>query len=474
MRLRDAVGSESLVPCSLWKLPVLLGLLLVVLMTAGCGQGMVRQVAVDPVRVTEVAPAVQQAEVVAGPSHAEPVVEQPASASQPLLFADDRPEPYQPRGPPGLTFLPMFPAPLILPFDVRMPSEVGIVVDHVVRGQHVVAWAAISPVGWRVGAVRTVGFRYYNPITGRYISRDPIGFASGVMNLYMYVSNNPINKIDPLGLTETPWAAALTIGWDFGNGSGGSLPYVRASGSVGQQKQDGDSTYSVQAYASVYTGGQGTSGSPSIGFDVGVVGTFSHGHGAGTALPMHLTNRDPGLFNMTKQNEFAISQGVGYSSGEGTVSPYGAFAAKFGDVSVEHTNDSFTAWGAARAITEVAAGGQVSIDQIHDSGWSSGLYVNAALGEGTLTLGHQTYQGYQDGGGTTGNPGNWLQTPGSLGLNRTDNIVNYTSPEGTSVTGAWSGPHTAQNGWHDLWGFPKFDAPYRGGNVEVQQRVTSE
>ncbi len=41
--------------------------------------------------------------------------------------------------------------------------------------------------------------RYYDPETGRYISADPIGLAGG-MNLYAYVENNPVNRIDPFGL----------------------------------------------------------------------------------------------------------------------------------------------------------------------------------------------------------------------------------------------------------------------------------
>ncbi len=41
--------------------------------------------------------------------------------------------------------------------------------------------------------------RYYDTITGRFISKDPIGFLGG-LNLYGYVGNNPVNWIDPLGL----------------------------------------------------------------------------------------------------------------------------------------------------------------------------------------------------------------------------------------------------------------------------------
>jgi RHS repeat-associated protein len=46
------------------------------------------------------------------------------------------------------------------------------------------------------------GFRYYDPEVGRYVSPDPVG--SGIPE-YVYVHNNPINFIDPLGLeTDDP------------------------------------------------------------------------------------------------------------------------------------------------------------------------------------------------------------------------------------------------------------------------------
>ncbi len=41
--------------------------------------------------------------------------------------------------------------------------------------------------------------RYYDPRAGRFLTRDPIGFAGRDVNLYRYVQNDPINWIDPEG-----------------------------------------------------------------------------------------------------------------------------------------------------------------------------------------------------------------------------------------------------------------------------------
>ncbi len=42
--------------------------------------------------------------------------------------------------------------------------------------------------------------RYYDPKIGRFISEDPIGLDGGDVNLFGYVGNSPVNKIDPFGL----------------------------------------------------------------------------------------------------------------------------------------------------------------------------------------------------------------------------------------------------------------------------------
>jgi RHS repeat-associated protein len=42
--------------------------------------------------------------------------------------------------------------------------------------------------------------RYYDPTVGRFVTKDPISFAGGDVNLYNYVGANPINWSDPIGL----------------------------------------------------------------------------------------------------------------------------------------------------------------------------------------------------------------------------------------------------------------------------------
>jgi RHS repeat-associated protein len=50
-----------------------------------------------------------------------------------------------------------------------------------------------------------VGARWYHPGLGRFLTPDPIRFASNDDNFYRYVGNSPIDSIDPSGLNNQFW-----------------------------------------------------------------------------------------------------------------------------------------------------------------------------------------------------------------------------------------------------------------------------
>ncbi len=66
--------------------------------------------------------------------------------------------------------------------------------------------------------------RHYDPTTGRFLQKDPIGFGNGSTNMYGYAFNAPVNLNDPLGLSpcgcppsdfKTNFARSLSTTNDF-------------------------------------------------------------------------------------------------------------------------------------------------------------------------------------------------------------------------------------------------------------------
>ncbi len=58
------------------------------------------------------------------------------------------------------------------------------------------------------------GYREYDPVSGRWLSKDPLLFGGGDSNLYGYVLNDPVNLVDPWGLesnkTDNPYDTNAT------------------------------------------------------------------------------------------------------------------------------------------------------------------------------------------------------------------------------------------------------------------------
>jgi len=82
---------------------------------------------------------------------------------------------------------------------------------------------ATSPTGLKVGfhgqlldqftGMYQMGYRWYSPVLGRWVSRDPIELDGGA-NWLAFVANSPVQKRDPLGLVncEDPCGEAARLG----------------------------------------------------------------------------------------------------------------------------------------------------------------------------------------------------------------------------------------------------------------------
>jgi RHS repeat-associated protein len=85
------------------------------------------------------------------------------------------------------------------------------------------------------------GARDYDAVSGRWTSKEPVGFAGGDPNLYVYARNDPVNLTDPNGLVAVPplgggitgAGAALTVIEGGAGGAAGASAAVIAGAVVG-------------------------------------------------------------------------------------------------------------------------------------------------------------------------------------------------------------------------------------------------
>ncbi|MEQ1698414.1 MAG: FG-GAP-like repeat-containing protein [Hyphomicrobiaceae bacterium] len=108
--------------------------------------------------------------------------------------------------------------------------------------------------------------REYDPVLGRFLQEDPIGFESGDMNIYRYVGGNPLRYRDPSGNTaiENGTLAAVATAGLIGGGiiyygtinSGKKAAIVRDTSTSAAQGTGGGIACAFYAYVSgLFNGG---------------------------------------------------------------------------------------------------------------------------------------------------------------------------------------------------------------------------
>lgn len=128
--------------------------------------------------------------------------------------------------------------------------------------------------------------RWYEPKAGRFVSRDPLGFEAGInmyvygdsvgkpylpeTNRYNYTQNNPITRIDPLGL----WYIDINVSLGYwGGGTGGII-----IGSEGIYTYGGSGLVSPPGGIAVTASPSDPSPGWNVGFQAGYWAGFQYGY----------------------------------------------------------------------------------------------------------------------------------------------------------------------------------------------------
>ena len=138
-------------------------------------------------------------------------------------------------------------------------------------------------------------FRYYDPASGRFVTRDPIGFGGGI-NIYAHVRNGAINSADPMGLN--PWEGIIF----------GTTGSAAANGGFGIA-QAGASFSEIRGI-SINSNGTSVGDASSVGAFANLRAPDGSGRDLEAAFPDMLNSAQPG-----GANSFALGASAGIGGG---------------------------------------------------------------------------------------------------------------------------------------------------------------
>ena len=110
--------------------------------------------------------------------------------------------------------------------------------------------------------------RWYEPGSGKFINEDPSGFKGGDANLYRYVGNDPLDQVDPSGLSAS-WAKNLGSGF-YGSSSSSSS----SLGSSFSSLSSSSSSSLGSSFSSLSSMGSSSSSSSSLGSSFSSLSSF--------------------------------------------------------------------------------------------------------------------------------------------------------------------------------------------------------
>lgn len=156
-------------------------------------------------------------------------------------------------------------------------------------------------------------YRAYDPLTGRWLSRDPIEESDG-LNMYAYVGNSPANATDPLGL------------WTRATGPSADVQLIPAAGPGATVIANSGTIWDSNGASGTYKGGSlgpafgtmGGGGSAEVSFTTANSAREAvEGNVANLAFTGGLLGRAGISFSGGQNDDGSVWVGVGFSGGAG-------------------------------------------------------------------------------------------------------------------------------------------------------------